>query len=340
MEQITCIAKYFGMPIAIVILVFVIINNAENIMILKGALCQFFAWISPQIDKKALSSKVRGSILKSKSQMDGLEKEILPPDIKVEWVTEQNVSSFLSEDCVIVRIKKKENPQENFILATAAFVNAGLLYNHKRYLDKNVINASKLTMIRKIVQNTGKTALTFFEEEYLPQCITQDEDINEMFARLKALDRNGMFVNILLKELLKASDCLFGEEPDPCLIAESRELVSFLYDIATREQNDDTNLQLKNNYFKIAVILAGKNKVLNKTGTKPYLKQIRKAANEGYETIYLLGIGRKVIATEDIAKQINNDDSVMLYAKQYSYKHVFKDGRKKDAVIYEISSKI
>lgn len=30
----------------------------------------------------------------------------------------------------------------------------------------------------------------------------------------------------------------------------------------------------------------------------------------------------------------------MLYAKQYSYKHVFKDGRKKDAVIYEISSKM
>lgn len=55
MEQIMIIAKYFGIPAAIVILGLFVINNAENIMILKGGLYQFFAWISSQIHKKAYS---------------------------------------------------------------------------------------------------------------------------------------------------------------------------------------------------------------------------------------------------------------------------------------------
>jgi hypothetical protein len=123
------------------------------------------------------------------------------------------------------------------------------------------------------------------------------------------------------------------------LIAESRELVKFLYNIATRESEDTTELEMKSNYFNIAVILTASDFTLRRNGIIPYLKRISKYIESGYDTVYMLGIGKKIITAEEIARRINEDTSSMIFATQRRYKHVFKDGRRKEAVIFEISTK-
>jgi hypothetical protein len=139
--------------------------------------------------------------------------------------------------------------------------------------------------------------------------------------------------------LSKAAGELFGEEPDKCLLFESRELVRFLHNIAMRESNEESLLQIKNNYFKIAIILTANNRTLKRSGIKPYIKSIKDYINKGYDTIYMFGIGRKIFTAQDIAKYINEDSENMYFATQHEYEHIFKDGQRKKAVVYEISAK-
>ncbi len=337
-EIIKLLASKWGVPICAVIAIVFLIMQAENVLLWKGAICEFFSKFSTKAQKAALSSKLRGSIIKTISKLE-MEKDIIPSDLKVEWVSSEETESFLTEDQVIVRIKKKSNPQENLINATAAFVNAGMLYNYRRYLDKMVMKAANLNMIRKIVQSSGRNSLTYFEEEYLPPCLSLDEEIGDFYIKLKDIDKNGMFINILLRELSKAAGSLFGEDPDECLIVESRELVRFLHNIAMRESNEESLLQIKNNYFKIAIILTAKDRTLKKSGIKPYIHSIKSYISKGYDTIYMFGIGQKIITAQDIAKYINEDSENMYFATQHEYEHVFKDGHRKKAVVYEISAK-
>ena len=53
----------------------------------------------------------------------------------------------------------------------------------------------------------------------------------------------------------------------------------------------------------------------------------------------MLGIGKKIITAEEIARKINEDTSTMIFATQRRYKHIFENGRRKEAVIFEISTK-
>lgn len=340
MELLIGLLEQKSISIGVIVAVIVAaIVNVEKLLIIKGEIYGLFSKVSTKASKVSLSSKVRGSILKSTNRFDTIEKEILPSDVKVQWIETGEEETFIKNDQVIVRIKKSNNPQENLILATAAFVNEGLLHNHRRYIDPAAIKASKFTMVKKIVQESGRNALTFFEEEYIPKYLTSDKETEEMYNQLKALDKNGMFLHVLLKEYVKAADSIYGDIPDPCLIAESREILRFLYRIATRDSYENTDLRLKINYFKIAIILTASEGVLNKAGIEPYVRKIKEFMKDGYETIYMFGIGYKIKVAEEIAKKINADDSFVCFATQKRYNHTFKNGAKKRAVVYEISSR-
>ena len=342
-EVLIYLINTFKFPIILIVIVvalFTLVSNAENILLLKGWLTGLFSRISTKAAKASLSAKVRGSILKSVYRFDDLQTDIIPRDLKVEWVREEAQESFINNDAVIVRIKKTNNPQENLVTATASYVCEGLLHNHRRYIDSDVMRASNYTMIRNIIEHSGKNSVTYFEEKYLPLYLSQDDEAYDIYYKLRDIDKNGMFTNILLKEFLKASDPLFGEVPDPCLIAESRTLVNFLYKIAIRGRNEDTELKLDTNYFKIAIILTAKDKTLYKRGILPYIHMIKNFINSDCDTVYMLGIGSKIITAEEIARTINEDTSSMIFATQRRYKHIFNNGKRKDAVIFEISTKL
>lgn len=342
MDNLITLLDRFSAPLWAVFIVVILgffISNLENLLLLKGKICEWFSKVSTKAGKVALSSKVKGSILKATHRFDDFEKDILPSDIKIKWVENEEEESFIKNNQAVVCVRRSNNPQENLILATAAYVNEGLLHNYRRYLDSSTMKASNFAMIKKIIQESGRNAVTFFEEEYVPKYILGQDDVYEMYQQLKILDKNGMFLHVLLKEYIKAADGVFGDTPDPCLKAESREIVRFLYNIATRETNDNTELCLNTNYFKIAIILTAKEEVFKKAGVNPYIKRIKKFMNDEIETIYMFGIGRKIMAAEEIAKRINADETAMYWATQRRYNHVFNDGRKKQAVVYEISSK-
>lgn len=74
------------------------------------------------------------------------------------------VNLLLINQQVIVRIKQSTNPHENLIVAVSEYINSGLLYNVRRYLNQEVLDASKVLMTRKIIEQADTNSLTYLED--------------------------------------------------------------------------------------------------------------------------------------------------------------------------------
>ena len=87
--------------------------------------------------------------------------------MKVVWINEEKPDTFVKNNQVIVRVKQSSNPHENLVTAVSEYVNSGLLHNVKRYLNEDVMDASRVLMTRKVIQNASKNSLDYLDEKYI-----------------------------------------------------------------------------------------------------------------------------------------------------------------------------
>lgn len=325
---------YTAATIFLILVLFYVIANPDKVMIWKAYLFGLFSKFSATAKKKQISNKVRGTILKSVKIQQLNNKYIIPSDLKVVWTNNESPDSFVQSKQVIVRVKQSSNPNENLAMAVSEFVNTGLLYNVKRYLNKDVIDVSRILMTRKIIKVASKNALTYLDEKYIFPKFENDNELKELYSDLQKIDNNGMFIDLLLNEFYKAGMTIYGEIEDPELIAESKEFMNFLYNIANRTSSDATDLCFNRDYFKVAVILSASNNTLLNSGILPFLKVCNKLLSDGIETIYIFGLGKK----QEIAKLISStlESNPQIYSvSKHSYRHIGENGRRVPGVFYE-----
>lgn len=328
--------KFTTIIIAVLVVLGFCIKNAENLILIRSTLLTPFARFAPWAKRNQVASKVRGTILKAVSKQMRNNENILPTDLKVVWVNEEHPIAFVDNNQVIVRIKQSSNPNENLITAVSEYVNNGLLYNVRRYLHTDVIEASKTYMTRKIIQEAGNTALTYLDENYIMPTLKDNSELKDLYKRLVKIDHNGMFIGILLNEFNKAGMSIYGEIEDPELIAESKEFVNYLYDIAIGASSDYEKLCFNRDYFKVAIFLTASDRTLKRAGIKPFIRAISRKLNEGIETIYVFGLGSKREVAEMISHEASEDIRVNAVIK-HSYKHIGMEGRRVSGVFYECS---
>ena len=170
------------------------------------------------------------------------------------------------------------------------------------------MGASALLVTQKIVALSKPTANAFFIDNVFNPAISEDEIIKDDFSQLQRIDFNGMLFNIYLNELMKAAATIEGQVPDPCLKAESAELLRFLYRIANREHDEQIELTYLGIYFKIGILLAANDETLNKNGWSGHFHYAKNLLDQGCNTIYVFGIGKKANVASKIAYAVKDSD--------------------------------
>lgn len=328
-----------GIPIVVgvVILVFCI-TNIDNLLILLSQFQKFFSCCSQKARKGAIANSIRGRVMKSSASLRGLGDGIMAKDLKIDWVKEENAETFIKNNQVIIRMQQNSNPHKNFVTAVTSFVGQGLLPKAKRYIDQEILNMSKLSVCRTLIINGDSEALDYFDETVLSPTICSDSEAEETLKRLKVIDQNGMFVNILLNEYAKASSKIYPDTPDPLLIAESREFLTYLYRIALRNISDVEEFQFNREYFKVHIFLTANSRTYARSGLRPYLNNINKSLSSGTETIYVFGLGRKTEIAKEISETIKETDFRIASITPHHYRHKFQaDGNTIRGACYEIS---
>lgn len=308
--------------IAILLLVIFLIINADKLLALNGAISGLFRNISKSANKKYISASIRSSVISASKKIGSTEANILPSDLKIKWADNDDAQSFFDDDCVVIRLRRTSDPNENYVNIINQFVASGLLKNRKHYFNPDIMTASTLIVTQKIVALSKPSAGAYFINNIYTPTIEKDPSVDNDFQQLKKIDSNGMLFNVYLNELMKAVVTIDGQIPDPCLRAESGELLRFLYQIANREHEENNDLNYNGTYFKIGIILAANDETLNKTGWSSHFYKAKKLLNDGYNTLYVFGIGRKAKVASKIAYEVKNNDDRIVRSITHQYRHV------------------
>lgn len=334
------IAMRFPIWIVIILIVVVFcIANADKLLAISGAIAGLFKNISKGANKKYISASIRSSVIAASKRIGTSENGVLPNDLKIKWADNDDVQSFFDDDCVVVRLRKNIDPNENYVNIIYQFVASGLLKNQKHYFAPDIMTASTLLVTQKIVALSKPSANAYFVKTIFNPAVEEAEDVSEDFNQLKRIDFNGMLFNIYLNELMKAASTIAGEIPDPCLTAESAELLRFLYRIASRGPEDFIDLNYKGVYFKIGIILAANDETLSQSGWASHFHYAKKLLDKGYDTLYIFGIGRKMKTATKIAYAVKDADDRIVRTVTHQYRHVNSEtGWRTTAVCVELDT--
>lgn len=326
-----------GLPIIVAFCVFAwCVTHIDKLLVFVSYIQKAFSFCSSKARKGAISNSIRGKILHSSRKMRSFSNGILAGDLKIEWVKEEDAETFIKNNQVIIRMSQNSNPHKNYVTAVKTFVGNGLLPRSTKYIDTSILNASKAAVGRMLVMNGDPDAIDYYDDTVLEPIFTSDSEAAERYEELKTIDKNGMFINILLNEYAKATKKIYPETPDPLLVAESKELLNYLHRIALGIVDNVTELQFNREYFKIHIFLTAKTITYQKSGIKPYLKHIRNSISDGIETIYIFGLGRKMEVAKEIANELSQTDFRIDSILTHNYRHRSLDGRSVRGVCYEV----
>lgn len=334
------LAKSLNIPIIIIVILFVFgfcVLNAEKLFLVLSKFQSFFTKVSSKARKGTIANSIRGNVLKSSKAFQSLGQDVLIPDLKIKWVKEESPEAFIKNNQVIIRMSQSTNPYKNYVTAVNTYVNQALLPKAKNYIDSQIYNMSSLSVCRLLILNGDSYALDYFDDKILNPIINNDVESNEIFDQLKTIDKNGMFINILINEYSKAARQVYPDKPDPQLIAESRELLNFLYRIALGITDDAKDLVFNREYFKIDIFLTANTETLVRSGKEVYIKRMSYSISQGIKTLYVFGLGRKIETAEIIVKELKENDYRVTTVRPHHYRHrSIEDGRSIHGVCYEV----
>ena len=304
--------------IIILFMLALIIKYYSNI---RSAIQDLFRLIASSIkclQKASMKSDIEFIANNSISNINAITPELQLPDLKIEWVKNDNGNIVYDTSKVIVMMKFDRDPTRNIINATSAYIKNSVLPNSRIYMDPSIVKAIDFTLIRKFLQNSSHShySVPIFVKEHL-----EDFSLHqEVFDKINTTDKDGLFTRILLREYSIWGSNLIGEIPSPNHCSESVGILDFVHSIAIREHEELTPLQFVSDNIKIGILLVAKSETFYNAGIKPYVRRIQEGFAKGIETFYLLARNDKILILEAVFNELMQSHDYILLNQPKIYR--------------------
>lgn len=301
------------------ILLIGIIFKLETILHILSIIQSKFLWLGTGVKRKQIETTIKSNILKVAKQASKEMDDVLPYDLKIKWVQKSDRESFFDGNSVVVCMDNNRNKLHNIVYAVNDYVNSALLAKEKSCIDKGLYRSSCLVMTRKLLMETYEDGITFFFDNILNQEIIDEKQLKESIEKLITLDENGLFVQVMLRELKDRSSMVFGKVDITHFVEETNQFINFLNLLAIRSSGDDrTKLDFVGRYYKVGIVLVAKPTTYNLGGETTYVDRFIQKAMEGKDSIYLCARNEKIQIAKNVVKEIEK----IKYVKSYRIKFV------------------
>lgn len=291
---IVSLISIFGPGAVIVILILMNPEKVEKWGALVGYTLSKFGGIFKSAHKKAVQLDLQGHINDYVKQVSKDVPTLESQKIKVEFVDE-NISrkSVLDDGTVILRLRRNDPQELNFVHGAYLFVSTSLLYRVKRYISQSQRDALDLFVTTQLIEKQKKPAVVdYFLDEYLhPNLQDTKSDRSTYYEQLSIINQGGLFYPVLLEELHFLGSKVFGNRQDDRIIIEVSGLLGFLQKVSQRVVGkENVDLNFRRDYCKSAILIVGKKLKLLKHDKIPYVTYIKENLHKNkIETIYVLG---------------------------------------------------
>ena len=257
--------------------------------------------------------------------------------VKIELVDEKTPkSSMLTDGTVILRLRKNDPQELNFVHGAYLFVSTSLLFRVKRYISQPQREALDLYVTTRLIEKEKSSVVDYFLDEYLhPKLKDVTSPRSEYFNQISVIDGGGLFYPVLLEELHFLGSKVFGGRKDDRIKSDVHELISYLERVTNRVVGIDTNeLHFKRDFCRTTIMIIGKKDKMYFQDRAPYIKYIRDVIHkDNIDTAYLLANWGNKGFVDDVCAEIA--DIYQVYrSKKIKRLLNFPDGSKKLADTY------
>ena len=236
--------------------------------------------------KHDLQGRVNEFVKYTSKNVPGLSEEKL----QIQWVDpDMKRDSFIDKGKVVLRLRREDPDDQNFVHGAFLFISTSLLHKPKRYLSKTQREALDLFVCTKLLEREKESVVGIFIDQYLhPKTEDTKSKIAIYIDDCATIDNGGFFFTIFLQELGYLGGKVFGKRRDDLIYKEVTNLVNFLKPIANRKIGDAGDLNFNGEYCRFGIVICGKpSKMI--VSIEPYVNYIRSnLADKEADTIYLL----------------------------------------------------
>jgi hypothetical protein len=260
-------------------------------------------------NKKYVKHDLQGRVNDFVRRLRKSVPEIGQERLRIEWVDPTTPrKSFMDKGQVVLRLRRDDPQDHNFIHGAYLFVSEVLLRKCKRYISPSQCEAVDLFVCTKILETQKPSVVSFFLDEYLhPKTADRRSKISRYIDDFAIVDKSGYFLSIFLHELNQIGNKVFGRARNDLIIGEVDELLRFLKQVATRTIGQETELGFAGKYCRLLIVIVGKPAKLL-TSIEPYVKYIQGVIpKDKPEMIYILGREENKHKLEDLSKTISSD---------------------------------
>lgn len=240
--------------------------------------------------------------------------------INIEWITgSTSRQSFIDDGKVVVRLKREDDNNYNFVQASMLFISQSLLLKAKRYISKSQKEAADLFTGMKLFQSEKDEVVDVFISEWLfPKIGGSDTKVANYFSRYEVIDRAGLFFPVYIQELNFLGEKVFGKRRDQRIMHEVDELIRFLEGYAERVVGQDMEPYLEKAHCRCAIMIIGKAfKVKVQKAVEPYVNHIKGTLiPAAVETVYIMGPVENQGFIQEVCEQCDHHFEV-IYKKNY-----------------------
>jgi hypothetical protein len=316
MDDVVSLVRELGLPAIVTLLLLVIIYWAlspEKAQIFSSQVWKVLAAF-PLLFRGAHKRYVRHSL---QGRLGDFTRKLRKtarflPNAKpsIRWVTgaETDREAFLQGDRVILRLRREDPEDRNFVHGAYLYVSKHLLGQTKRYVAPAHRDSIDLFVTGQLLQEERPSVVGFYLDEYVhPRTERADSKIGGYFDAYTHMDEAGVFYDVLLQELHFLGLKVFGRRRDDQIIIEVNGLIDYLEKFAGRSIGEDLDSPSTTwKYCRLAVVIVGKSHNIS-PGGETWTSYIRKnLLPQGVETLYLLALQANREVVEAVAKSLGD----------------------------------
>ena len=294
------------------------LDKAEN---LASKITRIFSYFSMKAERHTIATDIQSKIRVCRK--DNIIGEILKHGIKFKWVTDEQNSSYMDGDDVVVIMNHHSNNAQNFLNAILQYTELAVLPDVRNEIPPKIMLPITLVVQDKIIREQRPEAVPMFRDGVMHNAIVKEPPLEPTIEKLKQLDKAGWFVPIYLNEIQHIGSRLYelnDEQKNNTL----NKFLEFLMTIVVRPPKSNVPLSFKNKIFGLNIILVAIPKNIASEDIDVYIDRVKHATIHEFDSIYVTGRG---VNTDFTRKVIDAIKAKNIAKHIWTKKHEYKDKR-------------
>lgn len=335
-DILVAILKYGVSPVAFIIFgIFLALHYQEEVQKYSVFFWKIVRIVWKEAEKKIVSNDIEGRV---NHFTKSLKKEIPnfePIGLQIQWVEEgESLSEFFSDNRLIIRMRKHQNQNKNFVYASMVFTSKCVLTKAKRYISKSQKESLDLFIGKKLFEKEKPQIVDqFFEDFFSPKMDV--EKIAELVEKYTVIDKAALFFPVLVQELTFLGEKVFWKRRSDEITKEVNCLVDFLQDYANREPGEE---ELPKNfegaYCRCGITLISKFIKRELWEINRYIYYIEGLVEKKIENVYIIGPASKdnIQFITEIVRSIEQGGLLEKYGEPRTYRAEIKSGGERKVI--------